>query len=272
MTGTLGWRDLPSGVRAEIASYTGEPAWTTPGADGWSTDVRLIMETPELGQVFVKGLAPGKGRLYEHQRARLELGADLAEHVQPLSPDLLFRANADGWSVTAWAALPGTSASFAPKSEDVPKAVGLLAQLQWLKAPEIVTGSAVADWGRWTDSPEALEGDVLVHGDPRPENFMVYRYDAWLVDWGHALRGPAWLTSALAVLELIEAGWHPRDAEEALQPVQAWSEAPGEAVQVFADANASMWRKAWEKDPGHRLRRDKSEVAMAWASYRETGW
>lgn len=274
MTDSIGWRELPRPVQEAVEAHTGEPVWSTPGGDGWSTDLRLILQTPELGRVFLKGIGPGNGPLLDHQRARLALGADLAAHVQPLSPPVLFRVeDVEGWHITGWPALPGRpKARFSPKSADVPKVAGLLAKLAEITAPGIVTGSAREDWGKWTDEPDALEGDALVHSDPRAENFVVDGDDIWFVDWGHALRGPVWLTPALAVLELIEAGWHPRDAEQAFSGVPAWDSAPEHGVQVFADANAAMWRKASERTPDHRLRRDKAEVAQVWASFRQTRW
>lgn len=272
MSDSIGWRELPWPVQEAVEAHTGEPVWSAPGGEGWSTDLRLILQTPLLGRIFVKGLAPGDGPLLDHQVARLALGADLASHVRSLSPELLFSVQAGGWHLTGWPALPGRPARYTPRSPDVPVVAGLLAKLEKIPAPDIVTGSAREDWGKWTEHPEALDGDALVHSDPRPENFIVDGEDGWLIDWGHAIRGPAWLTSALAVLELIEAGWHPRDAEKAFGNVSAWENAPVDDVRVFAEANTSMWRKASERTPDHRLRRDKAEVAMAWASFRETGW
>jgi hypothetical protein len=58
----------------------------------------------------------------------------------------------------------------------------------------------------------------------------------------------------------------------ALTDVPAWRDAPPPAVQVFADANARVWRQAAEKAPRHRLRRLKSDISGLWADYRETGW
>jgi len=49
-------------------------------------------------------------------------------------------------------------------------------------------------------------GDSLAHRDPNPANFVVDGERAWMVDFGWACRGPAWMTSARLVLAMMEAG------------------------------------------------------------------
>jgi hypothetical protein len=266
------WNGLPGPVRDAIQQHTGPVTWTTQGGEGWSTNLRLILQAA-TGKVFIKGTGPGDGEILAHQRRRLALGADLASHLTAISPPLLFRVEAEGWNITGWPALPGRPwANQAPQSPDVPKIAGLLTKLAHMPAPDIVTGTARDDWGHWADNPDALNGDSLCHSDPKAANFVVDDDQIWLVDWGWALRGPAWLTPALTVLSLIEAGWHPGDAEQALMNIPAWRDAPRPAVQAFADANARMWERAAEKAPSHRLRRLKRDISRVWADYRETGW
>jgi hypothetical protein len=259
-------------VREAVEKHTGPVTWASLGGEGWSTNLRLILQGANE-KVFIKGTGPGDDGILAHQRQRLALGADLAPYVTAVSPPLLFRVEAEGWNITGWPALPGRPwANQAPTSPDVAKIAGLLAKLSEIAVPDIVTGTARDDWGHWADSPDALDGDSLCHSDPKAANFVVDDDDIWLVDWGWALRGPAWLTSALTVLSLIESGWDPGDAEQALMSVPAWRDAPRPAVQVFADANARMWEQAAEKVPGHRLRRLKRDISRVWADYRETGW
>jgi hypothetical protein len=86
-----------------------------------------------------------------------------------------------------------------------------------------------------------------VHTDPHGGNFVVQPGRAWLVDWGWAVRGPAWLTAARLVLFMMEAGWKPADAEEALTGVPAWSEAPPAMVTAYATASVQSWEKAYRR-------------------------
>lgn len=272
MSDSVAWRDLPGPVREGIEARTGPVAWASPGGEGWSTDLRLVLGTP-AGEVFIKGIGPGDSRILGHQRRRLALGADIAPYVAAVSPPLLWRVQAEGWDVTGWPALPGRPwADQRPGSGDVARIAGLLARLDGVPAPDVVTGTAREDWGRWADDPGALDGGFLCHSDPRPENFVVDGDDIWLVDWGWALRGPGWLTAAFTVLSLIEAGHDPAGAEKALMGVPAWRDAPAGAVLAFAEANARMWEQAAGKAPGHRLRRVKRDVSRLWADYRDTGW
>jgi hypothetical protein len=229
-----------------------------------STMVRLVLHTAG-GDVFIKGTGPDSTRW---QRQRLDLGAAMAPHVTPLGPALLWQVRADGWDITGWPALPGRPcADQKPGTADIPLMAGLLNGLDAIPAPDLLTVTARSEWGRWASDPAQLDGDALVHSDPNPTNFVVDADRAWLVDWGWALRGPAWLTAALLVLSLMEAGWDPADAEDALAGVTAWATAPPRAVSAFAETNAVMWDRAVDRAPT-RARTFKHRIARHWASHR----
>jgi hypothetical protein len=134
-------------------------------------------------------------------------------------------------------------------------------------APEVLTVTAADCWGRYASDPGALAGDALVHRDPNPTNFVVSGGRAWLVDWGWAVRGPVWLTAAMLVLSLMEAGWEAGAAEQAVAPVPGWDAAPPGAVRVFADAHVRMWDEATAAAPGWP-RDFRASVARRWADHR----
>jgi hypothetical protein len=264
VTDSVAWDDLPAPVREAVERHTGPVTGTSPGGEGMSTTVRLILHTAD-GSVFIKGTGPDSTG---HQRRRLALGAAMAPYVTPLGPPLLWQARAGDWHVTGWPALPGRpSADQAPGTADMPKMAGLLNALAAIPAPELLTATARDEWGRWADDPGQFDGDALVHSDPNPTNFVVDGDRAWLVDWGWALRGPAWLTAALLVLSLMETGWAPADAEQALAGLPTWTAAPPHAVSAFAEANARMWDRAVQR-AATPPRTFRHRIARTWAAHR----
>jgi hypothetical protein len=259
------WHELPVAVRDAIEQYTGPVTGASPGGEGLSTAVRLILAT-DGGTVFVKGTRSGASHLV---RERLALGADLAPYVPSLSPPLLFRVQTGGWDVTGWTAVPGRAADFTPGSADIPRITALLAELGTIAAPDVPGMRSIAEyWGRGTDDPRTLAGSALVHTDPHGQNFIVDGDRTWLVDWGWAMRGPAWMTSVRLVLFLMEAGWQPTDAEHALASVPGWAEAAPSFITAHAISSVPSWEKAVARHPGNQRLRAWSGIARRWADHR----
>jgi hypothetical protein len=109
---------------------------------------------------------------------------------------------------------------------------------------------------------------MLVHQDMNPCNFVVSDDRAWLVDWGWAVRGPAWLTAAELVLSLLESGWETGAAEEAVSVLPAWQAADPRHVDVFARANVAVWDEVLAESPGWGPRDWRAAKARVWADYR----
>lgn len=267
MAGTAEWDQLPAPVREAIEQRTGPVAGTSPGGHGVSTDVRLILHT-ETGTVFIKGTGP---HATSAERDRLHLGAALAPHVTALSPPLLWRVtHPGGWDITGWAAIPGRPADLTPGSPDVPRATALLAELGTITAPDVPGLWSIAEhWGRHADDPRALHGGALVHTDPHGHNFIIDRDHTWLTDWGWAARGPAWATPMRFILFLMEAGWQPADAEQALTSVPAWTQAPPAAITTHAVTSVPSWEKAAARQPGNERLQAWAGIARQWAAHRQ---
>lgn len=266
MANSVSWGELPAAVRGAVQRHTGPVAGTSPGGKGMSTQVRLTLHTAD-GDVFIKGTGPDASGL---TRDRLTLGAALAQHVTPLGPPLLWQAQADGWDITGWPALPGRPADLAPGSPDIPKATTLLADLGTLQAPDDVPIRSVReDWGYFSDNPAHLDGTNLVHTDPHGGNFIVHDDRAWLLDWGWAMRGPAWISSARFILFLMEAGWKPADAEQAVARVPAWAEAPPTVITSEAASGVRSWERAVRRQPDNEGLRRWLGLAREWASHRQ---
>lgn len=264
MTSSVEWGELPAALRRAIEERTGRVNGASAGGEGMSSILRLVLHA-DGGDVFVKGTMPGERPDRVH---RLALGAALAPYVTAVSPPLLWQVQAVGWNVTGWPALPGRPwADQKPDSPDVPKMAGLLAILAGIPAPPLLTVTARDAWGGYADDPAALDGDALVHRDPNPTNFIIDGDRAWMVDFGWAVRGPAWLTAAQLTLSMMEAGWDAAAAEKALAEIPAWDAAPPLAVGAFAEANARSWDAAVNEVPS-KVRRFRAAVARAWASHR----
>lgn len=260
------WGELPGVLRDAVESRTGPVLGASAGGEGLSTSVRLVLRTAG-GEVFVKGTGPGST---DHHRGRLALGADLAPYVAAVSPPLLWRVRAGGWDVTGWPVLPGRPwADQKPGSGDISKMTGLLAELAAIPAPDVLTGTARDQWGGYADDPGLLDGEALVHRDPNPTNFVVDGDRAWMVDFGWAVRGPAWMTSACLAVSMMEAGWSAADADGALRAVPAWRDADPRAVAEFSRAVLREWGQVMERGPVHEVWRFRAGVAQEWADYWE---
>jgi hypothetical protein len=257
------WDQLPAAVRAAVQQHTGPVTGTRPGGQGASTMARLILHTA-TGDVFIKGTSPDADDL---QRGRLTLGAALAPYVTALSPPLLFAVQADGWDITGWPAIPGRPADLKPGSTDIPTLAALLAELGTTPAPDVPIRSIAEDWGRYTD-PGLLDGNMLVHTDPHGGNFIMDGNRAWLTDWGWAKRGPAWMTAARLVLFLMEAGWKPADAEQALTGIPAWAKAPPGAISAYAVSSPRSWERALQRQPDNEGLRIWLGLVRQWANHR----
>jgi len=260
---TAGWHELPSTVRQAIEEHTGDVTEATASGEGMSTTVRLALRTAS-GNVFIKGTGPESP---DYQSERIDLGAALAPYVTAISPPLLWQVQADGWNITGWPALPGRPwADHKPGSPDIPKMTSILTELATIPAPGMLTRTARDEWERYTDDPAALDGHSLCHRDPNPTNFIIDGPRAWLVDWGWACEGPAWLTPANLALSLIEAGWNPYDAQAALTSIPAWRDAPPAAIRAHAAANLRMWDDAVQRAPT-KTRKFRRDAARAWADH-----
>jgi hypothetical protein len=264
MTASVQWDDPPGKVRAAIEEQTGPVQGTSPGGEGASSSLRLVLHASDR-DIFAKGVGPTDD---SSRQWRLNLGAELSPYVTPIAPALLWQVREEGWNVTGYEYLPGRPwASHKPGSPDLPAMLAVLQSLNSIPAPQPLTVTAADCWADYADHPGILDGDALVHRDPNPTNFVISGNRAWLVDWGWAVRGPAWITSAQLILSMMEAGWEAPRAEEALETVPAWKTAPPRAVTGFADANARSWDAAVARAPGD-IRRFRAGIAREWASHR----
>jgi hypothetical protein len=263
-TPTARWEDLPAAVRDAVQARAGTVTAAAVTGEGLNTAVRLTLQTPG-GPVFVKGTGPGSN---VHQAWKLDLAARMAPHVTAVSPPLLWRVQADGWDILGYPALPGRPwADQTPGSPDLEKILAVVRQVESIPAPPWLDYTAADCWARYVTDPSPFDGDYLAHRDLNPTNFVVSDDRAWLVDWGWAVRGPAWLTAAHLVIALMEADWEPWPAEQAVAALPAWRAANPLHIDAFAQATVGMWNEVLAENPGWP--RDwRAGIARTWASYR----
>lgn len=259
MSDSVQWNELPVPVREAIEEHTGPVTGSRLGGVGFRTGMRLILHTA-TGDVFVKGVGPDGGDI---ERADLHLGAELARFVSA-SPSLSFRGQADGWVFTGWQSVEGRQASMRPGSDDIPLMIGLLAELGEIEAPDVPgLKTAGEDWGG--EDSVLSGGRMLVHTDPHGGNFIVQPGRAWMIDLGHAVRGPGWLTCARFILYLMRAGWPAADAEAVAAKVPAWARADPDQITAHAVSGAENWYRANNQYPVPQVWRD---IIRDWAKHR----
>ncbi|MER6172439.1 phosphotransferase [Streptosporangium sp. NPDC001681] len=89
-------------------------------------------------------------------------------------------------------------------------------------------------------SPDALEGDTLLHYDLHSGNFRIDEGRTYVVDWAFAVRGAAWVDAVMLAPRFIEAGHTSEQTEALLARVPAWRSASHRSPsnRTFAEAPA----------------------------------
>lgn len=115
----------------------------------------------------------------------------------------------------------------------------------------------------------------LMHGDLRLDNVLVATEGdrAWLCDWNHACRGPAWFDTVTLLVTAYASGF---DADALYTRHPTTREAPADALDVTLAAISGFWLShadrrsdASRSIAGHQ--RWSGEVALGWLAERR-GW
>lgn len=142
-----------------------------------------------------------------------------------------------------FAAVTARPADYRSGSPDVRVVAGLLEQLATIAARPLELRRAEQRLAAYVERPDdaaLFAGDALLHTDWNNTNVLIGER-TWLVDWGWATRGAAWLDAAYWIIWLIAAGHQPDAAEGIAVRVPAFAVAPTAAVTAFAEANERMW-------------------------------
>lgn len=258
------WAQLAAPVRAEIERRTGPVRGARTAAAGENSAIAALLST-DRGPVFVKGLRAEDPRVVSQARE-----AAISPYVRPISPELLWQAEVDGWSLLGFQAAPGRHADYSPGSTDLPKVIDAMQRLALLWCPDLPQlKRAERRWAEYMDEADLpmLRGDTLLHTDYNPANVLIDGPAARLIDWAWPTLGAAYVDPCCLIVRLIFAGHSPEQAEACVQPVPAWNHAPTRCVDVFATALAKMWTQIGAAD-AKPWKQQMAKAARSWEAHR----
>lgn len=260
------WADLPGSLKESISARTGPVTSGRAVTDGQNSPLAAVLETRD-GKVFVKGLPSGHRLVITQARE-----AAAVPLVKGISPELLWQFDEAGWNVLGFEYIDGRSADYRPGSPDIGLVTGLMQTLSTIEIP-----SAPGPWKPIEtrlrtyvdDAADALifAGQSLTHTDWMPDNVLISRGRAWLIDWAWATPAQSWTDPAFWLLRLIAHGHTVAEAEAIAARLPAYATADPGHVAVFARANASMWDEIERSHP-IPWAQTMAATARAWAEHR----
>lgn len=258
------WDQLTAPVREAIERRTGPVHTAQTATAGKNSTIAALLDTAR-GTVFVKGLRTDDPRVGGQHRE-----AAVGPHVSPLSPELLWQTEVDGWNLLGFQAAAGRHADYSPGSADLPTVIEAMRRLATLHCPDLPQlKRAEQRWAAHVDPTDLplLRGETLLHTDYSPDNVLVDGEVAQLIDWAWPTLGAAFIDPCCLVVRLIFAGHTPEQAEACVAPVPSWNDSPQRSVDVFAAALARMWTQIADADPD-RWKQDMARAARAWHAHR----
>jgi len=258
------WDQLTAPVRAAIERRTGAVRTARTAPAGKNSAIAALLDTAG-GPVFVKGLRSEDPRVVSQERE-----AVVSPYVSPLSPELLWQTEVDGWNLLGFQVAGGRHADYSPGSRDIPKVIDAIQRLALLWCPALPQlKRAERRWAAYVDAADLplLRGDTLLHTDYSPDNVLVDGTVARLIDWAWPTLGAGFIDPSCLVVRLIFAGHAPGQAEVAVRPVPAWRDAPVRSVDVFASGLARMWTQIAAADP-HPWKQAMADSARSWEAHR----
>jgi hypothetical protein len=260
------WEDLDATLVDAISARTGPIIAGRAVTAGQNSPLAAVLDTGD-GKVFVKGL-PSDYRMVVSQQREVAT----APLVRGISPELLWTFDEAGWYVIGYEYVEGRPADYRPGSPDIDLVVGVMQALSTIEVP--------AGPGPWKpmqtrlrayiDDPadaEMFTGQTLTHTDWMPDNIIVGRGRAWLIDWAWATPAPSWIDPASWLTKLIANGHAIAAAEATAARLPAYAAADPLHVAAFARAHRNMWTEI-ERDSQFPWTRTMASAARAWAEHR----
>lgn len=259
------FEELPEATRRAIADRVGGDCPRAEVENGTSSALASLFWPSATQMVFVKGLP------LEHERiGELRAEAAVNPFLPASAPKMLWQQEAGGWLLLGFEGAHASAwAWFGADSDHLEPIAAVLAELSRWPAPREVRLTPWERWGEYCDPADKplLAGDRLVHSDPCATNFMIERGGrVWMTDWAWAMRGPAWIDTALWGMRLVLDGKQTcAQAAARARTVPAFAQAPREAVVVLTEAEARSW-EAWQAYGTTELE-ETVKAARAWARY-----
>jgi hypothetical protein len=258
------WEQLSSPTREAIEAHTGPIRSAITASAGRNSAIAALLET-NAGRVFVKGL-PTEHPMAAAQRREVAVNP----YVSPLSPELLWHTEADGWTLLGYQAATGRHADYAPGSPDLPKVVDVMRRLALIWCPALPQlKRAEKRWAAYMDPADLrlLHGDTLLHTDYAPDNVLIDDAEARLIDWAWPTLGAAFIDPCCLIVRLIFAGHAPEQAEACVGPAEAWQAGSTRSVDAFAAALARMWSEIANSDASS-WKQQMAASAQTWQAHR----
>ncbi|MFG2100692.1 phosphotransferase [Micromonospora echinaurantiaca] len=243
--GRIGWADLPDHVRAEVERILGDrvvQAVSQPG--GFSPGTADRVRTAAGRRAFVKAVSPAQNDVSPRlHRTEARNTAALPGHAP--TPRLLGHYDDGHWVALVLTDVDGRHPVTPWRADELTVVLAALETMATALTPNPVPHAPTAaehlayDFTGWhriaADPPPvldpwaaarlpdlcaaaerglaALDGDTLCHVDLRADNLLL---DAagrvTVVDWPWACRGPAWLDTALLLVNVRLHGGHDTEA------------------------------------------------------------
>jgi hypothetical protein len=203
----IAWDDLSGPLKRAIEARTGPITAVRIATAGQNSPLAAIIDTAE-GRVFAKGLPSGHRRVITQARETA-----VAPLVRGISPALLWHFDEAGWNVLGYQYAPGRHADYSRVHPDLDRLVQPMNELCAIKVPDDpgLFKRAEDRWKPYLDDPETASvfaGPVLTHSDWTPDNVLVSKHRAWLIDWAWPTLGAAWTDPACWILRLMASGGH----------------------------------------------------------------
>jgi hypothetical protein len=259
------WSDLPADVREAVQEHTGVVSRAVPAKTGEHSDIAAALHTPS-GRVFVKGArtCTEGPDLWSLRREAL-----INPHVTQYAPRLLWEVEAGGWLMLGFEYVEARHADYTPGSADLPVLAKIVDAFQSMPCPDVVTRRVETHWADFTDDVSPMAGTSMLHMDLNPANLLFTSDDrVYVIDWGFARRGAAWVELATLIQWLTINGHSPQQAEEWVGQFPAWRAVVPAVLDLFADANAARWRSLTADDPPSWAV-TLAEHTQSWAEYRQ---
>ncbi|MEU5940419.1 phosphotransferase [Micromonospora sp. NPDC047548] len=241
----IGWTDLPHHVQSAVEDVLGDrvvEAVSQPG--GFSPGTADRVRTAGGRRAFVKAVSPAQNA-HSVTLHRAEGAVAAALPASAPTPRLLGRHDDGEWVALVFADVDGRHPATPWRTDELTTVLDTMAAMAATLTPDPVRHAPTAverlaydftGWDRIAADPPvdvdpwarsrlddlrasaarglaALDGDTLCHLDVRADNLLVDPAGAvTVVDWPHACRGPAWLDTALLLVNVQLHGGHDTEA------------------------------------------------------------
>lgn len=257
ITGKATWEE----ARQLIEKETGPIRAVSEIPEGRNSEISVIIYA-EAGNTFVKGRRAGHPQAWTQEREKT-----INPAVRHISPRLKWSACNDDWKLLGFEYAPGFKVDYSPGSPDIPKVIQTMLELQETPCPEVDIKQAEQRWSAYTETPEILAGNALLHTEWSPGNVLISDR-AYLVDWAWPTRGAAWIDPACWTVWLVASGHTPHAAESWARHVPSFRDAPAGALDEFARIQALMW-SGIAAESSESWTKSMAEASALWAAHRD---